>query len=327
MRAAYVEELGPAEEIRIGELPRPEPGPADVLVRVEAVAVNPVDTYVRSGAYRTALTLPFIIGRDLVGIVEDAGAGAVGFAPGDHVWCNSLGHGGRQGPAAQYAVVAAERLYHLPDGADPVKSVAVVHPVATAQLALFTHGRLEPGETVYVAGGAGHVGGAAITLAVRAGARVIASAGPEDLDRCRALGAEVALDYHDPELTARVADAAPGGVELQVDTSGHNDLVAAVGLLARRGRIVVIAGLRATTEIPLGELYRRDGRVIGFVISNASVAELAGAAERINQLLAAGILDPGPVETLPLSAAAEAHRRLESGAARGRRLVLAVSRP
>ena len=108
----------------------PRPGPTDVLVRVEGAAVNPVAAFVRSGAFRTPITFPFVIGRDLAGTVAVAGPGAPGFAVGDRVWCNSLGHAGRQGAAAQYAVVATERLYHLPNGVDPLCAVAVAHPAA-----------------------------------------------------------------------------------------------------------------------------------------------------------------------------------------------------
>ncbi len=151
MRAAYITRLGPPEAIRVGELPVPVPGPTDVLVQVEVVVVDPVDTLVRSGAYPTPPPFPLVIGRDLVGTVAEAGAGAVGFAAGDRVWCNSLGHGGRQGSFAEYAVVPAERLYHLP-AVDPVAAVAVLHPGATAYLALFRHGGLRPTETLYVAG-------------------------------------------------------------------------------------------------------------------------------------------------------------------------------
>ena len=95
MRAAYITELGPAEAIRVGDLPVPVPGPTDVLVRVEVVVVNPVDILVRSGGYSTPTPFPFVVGRDLVGTAAEVGAGTVGFAAGDRVWCNSLGHGGR----------------------------------------------------------------------------------------------------------------------------------------------------------------------------------------------------------------------------------------
>jgi NADPH:quinone reductase-like Zn-dependent oxidoreductase len=113
-----------------------------VLVRVELAAVDPVDLLVRSGAYRTPTPFPFVVGRDLVGTGAVAGPGAVGFAPGDRLWCNSLGHGGRQGACAEYAVVPAERCYHLPAGTDPVAVVALLHPAATAWLALGALNRL-----------------------------------------------------------------------------------------------------------------------------------------------------------------------------------------
>ncbi|WP_344340076.1 alcohol dehydrogenase catalytic domain-containing protein, partial [Kitasatospora putterlickiae] len=165
MRAAFIPRLGPATAIRHGEVPEPDPGPTDVLVAVTAVSVNPVDTFVRSGLFRTPLPFPFVIGRDLVGTVLRAGPGAPGFRPGDRVWCNSLGHGGRQGAAAERAAVPADRLYRLPPGVDPAEAVAALHPAATAHLALFTHGGLRTGETVLVGGGGGNVGGALITLA------------------------------------------------------------------------------------------------------------------------------------------------------------------
>ncbi|HEY9472538.1 MAG TPA: alcohol dehydrogenase catalytic domain-containing protein, partial [Mycobacteriales bacterium] len=155
MAAAYITGLGPPEVIRFGRLPMPTVGPTDVLVRVETVAVNPVDTFIRSGAYQTPTPFPFVIGRDLVGSVVTADVGTTGFTPGTRVWANSLGHGGRQGPSAEYAVVAADRLYRLPDGVDPVVAVACLHPAATAHLGLFEHAGLRAGQTVYVGGGAG----------------------------------------------------------------------------------------------------------------------------------------------------------------------------
>lgn len=322
MWAAWIDELGPPDRIRYGELPTPTCGATDVLVRVEAVAVNPVGTFVRSGAYRTPISFPFVIGRDLVGTVASYGSDANRFVLGERVWCNSLGHAGRQGAAAQYAAAPADRLYRLPDGVDLVNAVAVAHPAATAYLALTVHAGLIGGETVYIAGGAGHVGGAAILLAARAGARVIASASAGDLDRCRSLGADIALDYRDPDLARLIRAAAPEGVHVHLDTSGHQDLETVVDLLAEHGRVVVMATLGAEATLPVRALYQRDGSVIGFVISNASVAELAAAAKRINQLLADGSLGPREVEELPLAKAAEAHRRLEAGEARGRRLVL-----
>ncbi|MFG2195870.1 NADPH:quinone reductase [Streptomyces sp. NPDC048639] len=322
MRAAYIETLGPPEVIRYGELPAPRPGPTDVLVDVLATPVNPVDTLIRSGAFATPTPFPFVVGRDAAGTVAAAGEGAPGFAPGDRVWCNSLGHEGRQGAAAEQVAVAADRLYHLPDGVDPETAAALAHPGVTAYLALFTHGRLGPGETVLVGGAAGNVGGAAVALAARAGARVLATARRDDADHCRSLGADTVLDYRDPELPRRIGEAAPEGVDVFLDTSGVNDLPEAVGLLAHRGRIVLMSGFGSRPALPAGALYSADRSVIGFAISNATTAELAEAAVVMNVLLAEGRLRPRAVETAPLSDAAEAHRRMEEGLLRGKRLVL-----
>ncbi|MBM0225476.1 alcohol dehydrogenase catalytic domain-containing protein [Micromonospora sp. ATA51] len=113
MLEAYLTELGGPERIRIGPLSVPVPGPTDVLVRTELIAVNHVDTFVRSGGYATHTPFPFVIGRDLVGSVVRAGEGVDEFAIGEKVWCNSLGHRGRQGSFAEFAVVPRERLYRL----------------------------------------------------------------------------------------------------------------------------------------------------------------------------------------------------------------------
>lgn len=322
MRAAWIEHRGPADAIRHGELPVPTPGPTEVLVGVDAVAVNPVDTFVRSGAYHTPLPFPFVVGRDLVGTVAAAGTGVSGFSVGDPVWSNSCGHDGRQGVTAEFAAVAADRLYPLPSGVDAAAMVALVHPAATAYLALFVHGLLRAGETALVAGAAGHVGRAATVLAARAGARVVATAAAADHGGCRSRGAADVLDYRDPRLAEHLHDALPEGVDVHLDTSGRHDLDLALDLIALRGRVLVMAGLSSRPELPVGTLYTRDARVIGFAISNARVADLADAARRINQLVSDGSLTPGPIEELPLDGAAEAHHRLETGRASGVRLVL-----
>lgn len=323
MHAAYITRLGPAQDIRYGTLPTPDPRPGEVLVRVEASAVNHVDTFVRSGAWATDVTFPFVIGRDLVGTVEAADA-ATGFRPGDRVWSNSMGHAGRQGAAAEFAAVATDRLYRLPAGVDAFDAVAVAHPAATAHLALHAHGGLRAGETVLVRGAAGNVGNALTVMAVAAGARVIAVCSAEDLEYCRSLGAEVVLDYRDAELERKIRDAAPGGVDVSVDTSATNDLEAAVGLLARRGRIVLLSGLWTRPVLPVGPLYLLDGSIRGFAISHATVPELADAATCISTLLHAGRLRPPAVELFPLAQAAAAHRLVEQGEARGK-VVLATT--
>jgi len=114
----------------------PSPGPTDVLVRVEMVAANPVDTFIRSGRYPTPTPFPFVVGRDLIGTIAAAGDGSH-FSAGDEVWCNSLGHEGRRGSFAEYAVAPQERCDRMPPGVDRAVLVAIAHPAATAYLAWF----------------------------------------------------------------------------------------------------------------------------------------------------------------------------------------------
>lgn len=320
--AAYITALGPAERIEVGQLPVPVLGPTDVLVRAEALAVNQVDTLVRSGAYSTPTPFPFIIGRDLAGVVAAAGPGAVGFAEGDRVWCNSLGHGGRQGSFAQHVVVAADRLYHLPDSIDPVRAVAVAHTAGTACLGLFREARLRPGDTVIVGGGAGGVGSAVVQLAAASGAHVVATAADADAQWCRVSGAQHVFGYHDPDLLAKLGDAVPHGADVYWDTSGHQDLEAIIPLLAIRARIIVTATPGPAIALPARNYYTHDISVRCFAISNAVASDLAVAARIINSRLADNTLRPRIGARMPLTAAAEAHRRQEAGQTNGRIIVL-----
>lgn len=322
MRAAFITALGPPQAIAVGDLPVPVPGPTDLLVAVELVAVNPVDTFIRSGRYPTPTPFPFVIGRDLVGTVAAAGGGA-GWRVGERVWCNSLGHAGRQGSFAQYAVVPHDRCYRAPSGVAPATLVAAAHPAATAYLGWFEHAALRAGETVYVGGAAGNVGATATAMAHRAGARVVASARPQVHDRCHANGADVVLDYRDPDLAARIRDAAPGGLDVFWETSGHHDFGLVAEVVRPGGRVLLTAAVASSAQIPLPALYTRDISLHGFVISRASVPALAAAAGLISAMLTEGTLDPRVSAVLPLTAAAEAHARLEAGAVDGR-LVLRI---
>lgn len=312
MRAAYITRHGDADAIVVGTLPVPRPLPGEVLVRVEAVAVNTVDTLIRAGTYTTPVPWPFVVGRDLVGTVAATTPG-VRFAVGTQVWANSLGHGGRQGVTAEYARVGADRLYPLPDGVDPLRAVAAAHPAATAYTGLHDHvGGVRAGWVVLVGGGAGNVGSCVVRLAASVGARVIATAhGAEDTAWSRRWGAATVVDHRAGDLAAQVHQAAPDGVDLYFDTSGAIDLSTAVELLALGGAITIIAGYTRTMELPAGRFYRRSARLVGYAISNATAAELRRAAQDLNRLLAEGTLPVRIAEVLPLSRAADAHRMVE----------------
>ena len=155
-------------------------------------------------------------------------------------------------------------------------------------------------------------------MAAAAGAHVVASARAEDEDRCRTAGATAVADHRDPSLPARIRAAAPEGAGVHIGTSGHHDLETAVGLLASGGRIVLPAGTDVRAGPPVGPLYVKDGRLLGFVISNASATDLSRAAATSNRMPADGSLPARIAGVLPLREAAEAHRRLETGRVRGR---------
>ena len=321
--AAYITATGPAENIRLGELPTPALGPTDVLVRAEVVAVNNVDTFVRSGSYQTPLPMPFIVGRDVVGVVAAVGAGVVGFAVGDRVWCNSLGHAGRQGSFATYVVISADRLYHLPDGVDAVDAVAAFmpgRPPTWLCSATRSSNRVRPSSSAVPAAGS-----AAPWFSWRRQREpaILATASPRDVDWCHSCGAEQVIDYGDPDVEARIAAAAPDGVDVYMDTSGHHNFDAIVPLLAHGARIVLMAALDARPVLPVGAVYTRDISLRGFVISKASVSDLALRRQLINRLLPQDILRIRVAEVMSLADAAQAHRMVESRQVKGR-IVLRV---
>lgn len=319
MEAAYIERFGSASEIRYGELPMPVIGPGQVLVRVVALAVNPIDTYIRAGAYRIQAAFPFTIGRDVVGRVVRTGANVTEFMLGRLVWCNNLGYSSQQSSFAEYAAVAQDRLYSLPGGVDPEHAAADFHPAA-AFIGLVHHlGGVHPGDVVLVGGDAGNVGSAVVQLAGTMGARLLATTrGAEDIAWCRECGAADAFAYDDPNLPGAVSAAAPRGADVVWNTSGHDDLDLEVELLAPRGCLVRMAGLNQRSALPVGPFYTKNARAVGFTITAATTAQLAEAARAINAMLAAGTLKMRIARVLPLSQAAEAHCLVEGSAPGGK---------
>jgi len=323
MRAAFIRATGGVERIEVGDLPVPRPGPTDVLVRMEASEVNHVDLFVRSGAYRTHTPFPFVIGRDLLGTVVEVGKGVASFQVGERVWCNSLGHHGRQGAFAEYAVVAEDRLYPLPDGVDVKEAVSILHTAATAHIGLVREARLRAGETLFVEGGGGGVGSAVVQIAHAMGARVIATAAPADDAWVKGQGVQAVFDYHSKDVYAQVREVAPDGIDVWWDSSGHNNFTQCLPLLAMGGRAIVMSGLKGgAPTLPIGEMYTRDVTLHGFAISNASVDDLARAAADINRLLASGKLHTRVGATFHLADAAKAHAAMASGDVKGRIVVV-----
>lgn len=311
MKAAYIQQPGPPEAIQYGDLPDPQPTAEQALVRVRAVAVNPIDTYIRSRLVKMELPKPFIIGCDLAGVVEKAPAGS-SLQAGMRVWGSNQGLLGRQGTFAELAAVAPQWLYPTPDNVSDEQAAAGALVGITAHLGLVGAARLAPGETVFVNGGTGGVGSSVVQMAKALGARVITTAGtPEKLAICRELGADLALNYKTDDVDAEIRKFAPGGVNVFWEALREPDFDRAVGLLAPRGRMILMAGREARPVFPVGPFYVKGCSLFGFAMFNASPEEQRRAADDMNRWLAAGKLRPRIDRVLPLSQAAAAHKLQE----------------
>ncbi|MEZ5300979.1 MAG: NADPH:quinone reductase [Verrucomicrobiales bacterium] len=320
MKAAYIEDTGPASNLRYGDLPDlPPPSGRQVLVKVGAAALNPVDTFVRSGAIEMPLPKPFIVGCDLAGEVVAAGPEAVRFKPGDRVWGSNQGLLGRQGTFAEFVCSDEDWLYPTPDDVSDADAAAMALVGITAHLGVVQRGRLAPGETALVIGGTGGVGSAVVGMAKAIGARVIATAGgAEKAALARRLGADEVIDYTAEDIAARVKELAPHGVDLFWETRLQPDFDLAVDLLARRGRMILMAGRKARAEFPVGPFYVKGAELHGFVMFLEPADAQRAAAGDINRWMAEGKLRANIDRTLPLAAAAEAHRLQEESTAGGK---------
>src|SRR5262245_33636191 len=196
MKAAFYETTGGPEMIRYGELPTPSPRDGEVLVKVGAVALNPIDTYIRSGAVNMPLPKPFIPGCDLAGTVEAVGPRVLRFKAGDRVWGSNQGLLGRQGTFADYACVEEKWLYPTPPNVRDIEAASTALVGITAHLGLFRCARLQAGETVFVNGGTGGVGSMVVQMAKATGAKAITTVGAEDkVALCKSWGAECVINY------------------------------------------------------------------------------------------------------------------------------------
>ncbi|MEE2705720.1 MAG: NADPH:quinone reductase [Planctomycetota bacterium] len=312
MKAAYIEQTGPASNIIYGDLPTPQPSGREVLVKVGAAALNPIDTYIRGGANYWDLPLPFIGGCDLAGVVQVAAAETSRFAVGDRVWGSNQSLLGRQGTFAEYAVVDECWLYPTPQEVSDEEAAAVSLVGITAHLGLFREAKLQPGETIFVNGGSGAVGSTVVQMAKAIGAKVVATAGSaEKLKACAQLGADRAINYKTADVVRDTLEFVPDGVHVYWETTREPDFVRAVELLARRGRMVLMAGRDARPEFPVGPFYVKGCSLHGFVMFAATPEEQRTCAEDINRWMVEGQLRPRIDRVLPLSDLAAAHRLQE----------------
>jgi NADPH:quinone reductase-like Zn-dependent oxidoreductase len=308
MTAVRIAGFGGPEVMRLEQAPRPSAGPGEILVRVHAAGINPVDTQVRQGpaADLANVRFPYVPGYDLSGVVAEVGAGVTRFAVGDEVY--AMIELGRAGAYAEYAVVRDGEAAPKPASASHAEAASLPLVALTAWQALFSTADLQPGQTVLVHAGAGGVGSIAIQLAKWRGAHVVATASERNHDFLRALGADRVIDY----TTERFEEVA-GQVDVVLDPIGRDTQVRSLGILREGGILVGLMGLTREARSP-----GRNVRATAILVEPDS-----SQLRQIAALVDAGELRPIVSHLMPLSQVADAHRQSETRRTRGK-IVLEV---
>jgi len=313
MKAAFIRKTGGPECIEIGDIPSPKLGNDSVLVRVNAVSVNPIDTYIRNGANYWPLPDPYVIGCDFAGEIIAVDPHCQGWKVGQRVWGSNQGLLGRQGTFAQHAAIDPDWLYASPDSVSDTDLAATALVGITAHLGLFDRAKLQPGQTVFVRGGTGGVGAMVLQMAKAIGAHVVTTAGSQDkAQRCRLLGADRVILYNEESTENVLASEYSDGVDVFWETLREPDFDFAVRSMAPNGRMVIMAGRDARPEFPVGPFYVKGCTLCGFAMFKASPSAQRQAAQDINHWMQTGKLRAQIDRILPLEQAAEAHRLQES---------------
>ena len=311
MHAIRVHQFGEPEVLRYEEIPDPTPGPGQVVLKVHAIGVNPVETYIRAGKYGSR-QFPYVPGTDAAGTIHALGSGVTQFKVGDRVYTAST----LSGTYAQLALADAGTVFPLPGHISFQQGAALGVPAATAYKALFMRGQIKPAETVLIHGATGGVGLACVQLAHAHGCTVVATGGsPSGRDLVLKEGAHHVLDHTASDYLDQLMTITAGkGVDAVIEMLANVNLDKDLGVLAKFGRVVVV-GNRGRIEIDPRQTMARDADIRGMTLMNATDEDLRG----IHAALVAGLenrtLRPVIGKELPLSEAPKAHEAvLEPGA-------------
>ena len=315
MKAIRVKEFGGPDVLRLEQVTAPKPGAGEVLVRIHASGVNPVETYIRAGKYARLPELPYTPGNDGAGVVEEVGADVREFKAGDRVYTA----GSISGTYAEFALCRKEQIHPLPANVSFAQGAAIGTPYATAYRGLFQRAVAKPGETVLVHGASGGVGTAAVQLARARGLRVFGTAGSDEgLKLVREQGAHEMFDHRVSEHFEQVMKATNGhGVDVIVEMLANVNLGKDLNILAKRGRVVVI-GSRGAVEINPRDAMQRDADVRGMILPNTPPAEMASIHAALVAGLENGTLRPVIGKEFPLAEAAQAHQAMMKSGALGK---------
>ncbi|HZT57577.1 MAG TPA: NADPH:quinone reductase [Pyrinomonadaceae bacterium] len=320
MKAIRVREFGGPEVLKLEDVPDPQAGAGQVVVRVRAAGVNPVDTYIRSGAYAVKPRLPYTPGLDAAGEVESVGEGVTRVRAGDRVYTS----GSLSGAYAEKCLCDEAQVHRLPDRVSFNEGAGVNTPYATAWRALFQRAQGRPGETVLVHGASGGVGTAAVQMARAAGFEVIGTGGTDEGRKLVAeQGAQHVLDHHAPDYLEQLTALTQGrGVDVILEMLANVNLDKDLGVLAKGGRVVVI-GSRGTVEINPRLAMGRDAAIFGMTLFNVSPQDLASIHAALVAGLEAGTLRPVVGREMPLADAARAHEEVMRPGAHGKIVLVA----
>ena len=317
MKAAFIKQTGDPNEIIIGELPMPEIHADEVLVKVKAVSINHVDTFVRSGVFKTDISYPFVVGRDAVGTVISVGSDVSNFQPGDQVWTNSMGYDGRQGTTSEFSSVSENRLYSIPENIDPIKLVASVHSSATAEIILNDILEVQAGKSILIEGAAGHVGSKLVAVAKIMGLKITTTSAERDFAELSKIGSDETYSYN------QSISQIPNSFDYIVDTSGKTSLQDNIEKLNLGGQIGLITSPKNNRfEFRPRDFYMNLQSIKGFVISHASLNQLAEAASFINLHIKENYLLNDDVILHSYKDVAKAQEMLENGHNHRKRVVL-----
>lgn len=309
MRAVVVNEPGGVDALEVVDVPDPEPGPGEVLIRVRAAGVNRADLLQRQGLYPPPPGASDVLGMECSGAIAALGEGVRGFAVGDPV-CALMAGGGY----AELAAVPAGQVAPVPRGVDVLDAAGLMEAACTVWSNVVMTGRLQPGETLLVHGGASGIGTAAIQVAWALGARVVATVGSaEKAEACRKLGADVVVNYREQDFAEVLAD---DPVDVILDIIGAKYLESNLAVLAKDGRLVVIGmqgGMKA--ELDLGTVVGKRASITGTTLRSRPIEEktaiVARTIEHVWPMIAAGRVRPIVHARFPLEEVSRAHQVLE----------------
>lgn len=305
MKAIVLTAFGGVENLQLQEVPVPAVDAGELLVRVIATSINPLDYQIRRGDYPDAVPLPAVIGHDVSGVVERVGAGVHDFKPGDEVFYTPKIFGPKGGSYAEFNVVPQDLVTHKPRNLTHAEAASITLVGGTAWEALVSRARLQPAETVLIHGGAGGVGSIAIQLAKTMGARVLTTCSAGQAEFVRSLGADETIDYEAGDYVDQVRELTGSrGVNVVLDTIGGKTLERSPHVLADAGRVVSIVDIATPQNLVAAWGVNAEYH---FVFTRQNRGKLLA----LKELLERGRIRPVIGASFPLSEIGAAHTALE----------------